>query len=128
MGSHLWLQVTVLRCTFFALQDNLLYPRGSLNSLTSQVKKIRWNIGGHLSVFAACTNGEINMVQCIGTDGSSFDTVAVEAVWQLDYPVNDFLPLHLDDDVVNILVHSVDKDTKLYVLERRRERDIKPLR
>ncbi|EKG06154.1 hypothetical protein TCSYLVIO_002756 [Trypanosoma cruzi] len=113
---------------FFALQDNLLHPRGSLNSFTSQVKKIRWNIGGHLSVFAACTNGEINMVQCIGTDGSSFDTVAVEAVWRLDYPVNDFLPLYLDDDVVNILVHSVDNDTKLYVLERRRERDIKPLR
>ncbi|ESL06910.1 hypothetical protein TRSC58_05408 [Trypanosoma rangeli SC58] len=68
------------------------------------------------------------MVQGIGTEEACLDTVAVEMVWRLEYPAHDFLPLYMDDDVVNILVHSLDKDTKLYVLERRRERDIKPLR
>ncbi|RNF27361.1 WD repeat-containing protein 96 [Trypanosoma conorhini] len=113
---------------FATLHDGVLQARASVDTFTATVKTIRWNLGGHPSVLAACTNGEIHLLQGLGAAEASLDSVAVETVWRLDYPAHDFLPLYLDDDVVNVLVHSLDKDTKLYVLERRRERDIKSLR
>ncbi|KEG14024.1 WD repeat-containing protein 96 [Trypanosoma grayi] len=110
------------------VENGSLFPQGSVDTFTSSVMVLRWITGEERSVLAVCSNGEVHLLRCFDSDGVEPATMIVDTVWRLDYPVHDLLPLYFDDDVVNILVHSLDKDTKVYVLERRRERDAKPLR
>lgn len=77
---------------------------------------------------AVLGNGEVHLFHFpsrvieVGVDFAS------ESIWRLDFPLVDFVPLYSEPDVINILAHSVDKDTKLYALERRRDGDTKIVR
>lgn len=113
---------------FVTLRDGVLCCHGFVDVLTARVTGLRWVVSGDPMILTTLSNGEVQLLRCFYAGGTQAGPLAVEIVWRLDYPAQDFLPLYVDDDVINILVHSLDKDTKLYVLERRRERDIKPLR
>ncbi|ORC84456.1 WD repeat-containing protein 96 [Trypanosoma theileri] len=110
------------------VKNDLLYFQSSVDTFTSKVTNLRWILGNDRSVLAACVNGEVQLVRCFDGNDLQPSTLLVETIWRLDYPVRDILPLYFDEEVVNILVHSLDKETKLYVLERRREREVKSLR
>ncbi|KAH9600924.1 hypothetical protein LSM04_003029 [Trypanosoma melophagium] len=110
------------------VKNDLLHFQSSVDTFTSKVTNLRWIVGSDRSVLATCVNGEVQLVRCFDGNDVQPATLLVETIWRLDYPVRDILPLYFDEEVVNILVHSLDKETKLYVLERRRERDMRSLR
>lgn len=73
-------------------------------------------------------NGEVHLFH-FPSKAVEFSTdLVAESIWRLDLPLVDFVPLYSEPDVINILAHSVDKDTKLYALERRRDGDTKIVR
>lgn len=81
---------------------------------------------------AVCSNGEVYQLKALNVphqkDTQFMPEAAIKGMWRLDLPVVDIFPCYVGEEVINVLVHSVDKETKLYALDRRRERDGKTLR
>lgn len=73
-------------------------------------------------------NGEVHLFNFPSSAIEIGSKCMAESIWRLDFPLVDFVPLYSEPDVINILAHSVDKDTKLYALERRRDGDTKIVR
>ncbi|RHW73111.1 hypothetical protein DPX39_040047900 [Trypanosoma brucei equiperdum] len=113
---------------FIEVADGLLETAASSDIFACAVTNLRWAVNGGQSVLAACNNGEVHNLRFTGKCDSASAGVTVDMTWRLDFPVNDFLPLYGDGDVINVFVHSVDKDTKMYALERQRVKESKPLR
>lgn len=99
---------------------------------SSTIIVIHW-IPGENRFLVACKNGELHLLQFpespLENDNveCGIETLLV-SIWRLDFPLVDFVTLYSEAEVINILAHSVDKDTKLYALERRRDGDTKLLR
>eukprot|EP00796_Vickermania_ingenoplastis_P001710 gene1710-1061_t len=100
-------------------------------SSSSAIAVVHW-IPGESRFLVAFKNGEIHLFRfpdsTFEPDVEYGSETILESIWRLDFPLVDFVPLYSEPDVVNILVHSVDKDTKLYALERKRDGDNKLLR
>lgn len=80
----------------------------------------------------ACSSGEIYLVKTpvTPTGAHAVETEhSVEQVllgmWRVDFPLVSLCPCYVDADIINIVVHSLDKDTKLYALDRRHGKDPK---
>lgn len=100
------------------------------SDVTSRIVTVRW-VAGENSVLVACQNGELYLISFPDSDngGVMHDAeVLIQNIWRMDFPLVGMLPCFITTDAINLLVHSVDKDTKLYVLDRRRESDSKVLR
>lgn len=100
-------------------------------STASIITVVHW-IPDENRFLVAFKNGELHLFHFPDSpleSGIEYGSEAIiESIWRLDFPLTDFVPLYSEPDVVNILVHSADKDTKLYALERKRDGDTKLLR
>nr|CCC92464.1 unnamed protein product [Trypanosoma congolense IL3000] len=113
---------------FIKANNGFLELLASSDAFCSDVTNMRWTIDEKVAVLATTSNGEVHLIQFAEECESTHASVFLDMSWRLDFPVIDFLPLYVDDAVINIFVHSIDKDSKMYVLDRTREREIKPLR
>ncbi|CCD18628.1 hypothetical protein, conserved [Trypanosoma vivax Y486] len=113
---------------YLSVKDGVLQLQTTSEAIASTITNLCWSANNEQSLLAACSNGEIYLIKYFESDDLGAPAAVIDVIWRLDFPVTELLPLFADDDVINILVHSVDKDTKLYVLERGRDKEGKPLR
>lgn len=97
----------------------------------SKINVVHW-VPKENRFIVAFKNGEAHMFnfpeEAMDMSMEYGSEMMLERIWRLDFPVTDFVCLYSEPDVINILVHSADKDTKLYALERKRDGDGKLLR
>lgn len=100
------------------------------NYLASSLSLFRF-LPNEDSFLAVCKNGEVFLLRfpdpCSADMEHAVESV-MENVWRLDYPVFDLFPCYVEGSTINLFVHSIDKDTKLYALERQKDSDAKVLR
>ncbi|CCW65718.1 unnamed protein product [Phytomonas sp. EM1] len=114
---------------FFDCTETSLCPCGSLNLNSFNfplAAKFICGLPGENAFLVACSNGEIFLISVSPSPTLSVDAEdpfegRLKGSWRLDFPVEAMHPCHVSDEAINILVHSIDKDTKVYALYRRNE-------
>ncbi|EPY24816.1 WD repeat-containing protein 96 [Strigomonas culicis] len=115
-----------------ATEETYTLHGSATTQVSSDISFVRW-----LSVrdlfLVACQNGELYLLRF--PEPCAEDTVhmvesLIQGTWWLDFPFLDMFPcfVHGEGDIINLLVHSADKDTKLYALEKKRDSETKVLR
>ncbi|CAG9579503.1 conserved hypothetical protein [Leishmania major strain Friedlin] len=115
--------VRFLSCLGDSVED-----RGIVRAtLLASICLARW-VPLETSLLVVCENGDAFLMEA-PADGDAMTTHPAETLvrksWRLDFPITDALVCYATPDVLNLLVHSADHDSKVYTLDRQREGDVK---
>lgn len=95
--------------------------------MLASILLVRW-LPNEDSFLAVCTNGDAFLASFPTENDLGVFHVA-EALtmnsWRLDFPVVDLLPCYSTPEVVNLFAHSLDKDSKVYALDRKADAERK---
>ncbi|CCW72223.1 unnamed protein product [Phytomonas sp. Hart1] len=113
---------------FFHCTEASLRPCGSVNigdfTFSLTIKSI-CGLPGENAFLLASSNGELSLIS-VPSSAAMIDIDdpsegLLKGSWRLDFPVEAMHPCYVSDEAINILVESIDKDTKVYALSRRSE-------
>ncbi|KAG5497759.1 hypothetical protein JKF63_04026 [Porcisia hertigi] len=96
-------------------------------TLLASISLGRW-VPGEASLLVVCENGDAFLMEAPSYGAPEITHPAETLVhnsWRLDFPITDALVCYVSPDTLNLFVHSADHDSKVYMLDRQQEGDIK---
>ncbi|GET91326.1 hypothetical protein, conserved [Leishmania tarentolae] len=113
---------------FLSCVDDRMEDRGIVRAtLLASICLAKW-VPSERNLLVVCENGDAFLMEA-PDEGDAMTTHPAETLvrksWRLDFPITDALVCYVTPETLNLFVHSADHDSKVYVLDRQRESDVK---